>query len=80
MNAALGLAIVVGLVLAFIFARRAANARIKREQQRRRRRKQIARQSGPASARSEMRAYEDPETLAQDISTRGRGPKEESKT
>ena len=71
MNAAVGLWLAIGVVIALFIVRRTV-----------RRNKRRPRVSGPqqtpaqprhTSERSEMRAYEDPSSLARDITTTGRG-------
>lgn len=71
MNLIVGLWLIFGLVLGLFIARRAAVARRKRRLQRHIERRRVPRPPRPTSERAEMRAYEDPSTLADDITTTG---------
>ena len=69
MNLIVGLWLIFGLVLTLFIARRAAVARRKRRLQQHIERRRVSRPPRPTSERAEMRAYEDPSTLADDITT-----------
>ena len=71
MNLIVGLWLIFGLVLGLFIARRAAVARRKRRLQQHIERRRVSRPPRPTSERAEMRAYEDPSTLAGDITTTG---------
>ena len=77
MNLIVGLWLIFGLVLGLFIARRAAVARRKRRLQRHIERRRVPRPPRHTSERAEMRAYEDPSTLADDISTTGSPSSEE---
>ena len=79
MTPIVGLSIVVGLVVAFFIARHTAKTmRERRHRQRRRLKRSVHQRPSKSSPRSEMRAYEDPSTVAGDITTRGGGHKQRS--
>jgi hypothetical protein len=79
MTPLVGLSVVVGLVVALFFARRAAKTmRERRHRRRRQLKRSVHRRPGKSSQRSEMRAYEDPSTVAGDITTRGGAQKQRS--
>ena len=73
MNPLIGFGLIVALVIALIIARAAAAARRKRRLQRQARKRPAASRPRSTSERAEMRAYEDPEALARDITTTGGG-------
>jgi hypothetical protein len=79
MTPLVGFSVVLGLVVAFFFARRTAKTMRERRQRRRRQLKRsVHRRPSKSSPRSEMRAYEDPSTVAGDITTRGGNYKQRS--
>jgi len=68
MTPVVGIAVIVSLVIALFIVNRTAKAiRVRRQKKMRRRRP--ARTRRLKSSRSEMRAYEDPSTVAGDITT-----------
>jgi len=73
MDYALSLLLLAGLALMLMGARRAARNRRKKlaEERERARRKRPKYKPRPMSSRGEMRAYDDPSTLAGEITTRG---------
>jgi hypothetical protein len=74
MDTALALGILVGLGVVLLWVRRSAKLRRKRliENRERARRKRPTYKPQPMmSSRTEMRAYDDPSTLAGEITTRG---------
>src|SRR5262249_8831018 len=71
MKPLVGLWLIFGLVLCLFIVRRAVIARRKRRLQRRIERRRVPRPPRHTSERAEMRAYEDPSTLADDITTTG---------
>jgi len=75
MDQVVWLIVVAVLALALMLARRAARARRKRlaEERERARRRRPKYKPRPLSDRAEMRAYDDPSTLA-DMTTRGSAP------
>lgn len=76
MNSTLALIVLVGLVAALLLARHSAKMRRKRlmAERERARRKQPKYKPRQMSHRGEMRAYDDPSTLAGEITTRGSPP------
>jgi uncharacterized membrane-anchored protein YhcB (DUF1043 family) len=74
MTPLLGVTIVVGLAIAFLFARRAARKmRERRARQRKRLKRSVhRRQREKTTQRSEMRAYEDQTTVIGEITTTDR--------
>jgi hypothetical protein len=79
MTPIVGFWVIVGLVVAFFIARRTAKTmRERRHRQKRRLKRSMHRRPSKSSPRSEMRAYEDPSTVAGDITTRGGGHKQRS--
>jgi uncharacterized membrane protein len=70
------LLLLVVLVAAFAGARLAVKSRRRKvlEERERQRRKRPKYKPRPMSSRGEMRAYDDPSTLAEDIPTMGRSP------
>jgi hypothetical protein len=70
------LVLILVLVLAFAGVRLAAKKRRRKvlEDRERQRRKKPTYKPRPMSSRGEMRAYDDPSTLADDIPTMGRSP------
>lgn len=77
MSPIVGLRLIMGLAIGLFILRRAAVARRNKRLQR-----QAARSRAPpprtTSERGEMRAYEDPSTLARDITTTGPSSEEPS--
>lgn len=73
MDYAFSLLVLAGLALMLLGARRAARNRRKKmaEERERARRKRPKYKPRPMSSRGEMRAYDDPSTLAGEITTRG---------
>ena len=79
MTPLVGFSIVLGLVVALFFARRAAKMMRKRRHRRRQQLKRsVHRRPSKSSPRSEMRAYEDPRTVAGEITTRDGAKKQGS--
>lgn len=79
MTPLVGLSVVLGLVVAFFLARHAAKTmRERRHRQRRQLKRSVHRRPSKSSPRSEMRAYEDPRTVAGDITTRDGDRKQRS--
>ncbi|HTR57844.1 MAG TPA: hypothetical protein VMM27_06695 [Casimicrobiaceae bacterium] len=79
MTPLVGLSVVLGLVVAFFLARRAARTmRERRHRQRRQLKRSVHRRPEKSSPRSEMRANEDPSTVAGDITTRDGAKKQDS--
>ena len=76
MDNVVALILVVGLVAALLLARHSIKVRRKRliEERERARRKQSKVKPRQMSRRGEMRAYDDPSTLAGEITTRGSTP------
>jgi hypothetical protein len=76
MEISVALLLLVVLVAAFAGARLAAKSRRRKvlEERERQRRKKPKYKPRPMSSRGEMRAYDDPSTLAEDIPTMGRSP------
>jgi len=73
-----GLWLIMGLAIGLFILRRAAVARRKKRLQRQAARSRKPRPPRTTSERGEMRAYEDPSTLARDITTTGPSSKERS--
>jgi len=73
-----GLWLIIGLAIGLFILRRAAVARRKKRLQRQAARSRKPRPPRTTSERGEMRAYENPSTLARDITTTGPRSKEPS--
>ena len=78
MSPIVGLWLIMGLAIGLFILRRAAVARRKRRLQRQAARSRKPRPPRTTSERGEMRAYEDPSTLARDITTTGPSSEEPS--
>lgn len=76
MEIPVALMLVLVLALAFVGVRLVAKARRRKvlEERERQRRKRPKYKARPMSSRGEMRAYDDPSTLAEDITTMGTTP------
>jgi hypothetical protein len=76
MEISVALMLVLVLVVAFAVMRLVAKARRRKilEERERQRRKKPKYKPRPMSSRGEMRAYDDPSTLAEDITTMGTPP------
>lgn len=74
MDLAVGLYLVLGLVIVLVFVHRMMKARrLRRKLERFRNRTEPRQRLGPTSPRAEMRAYDDPSTLAEGMTTKSRG-------
>ena len=71
LNPMVGLWLIIGLVVGLFITRRAAVVRRKRRLQRHAVQQRTPRLPPRITERAEMRAYEDPSTLARDITTTG---------